>query len=197
MEEKEIWKDVVGFEKKYQVSNLGRVRSKQITYKSMNRTITKQGKIRKGFANANNGYVQYMLYDDNCKYNLRYAHRLVAEAFLPKPKNGETMVCHKDKDKTNNRASNLMWKFRSEQKNKEFGIEVPERYKPIKKKNRFRYIIKQKTLNGFVVAMFNGFEELEKQGFKKTSIMAAAKGKYAHNKDIYKNYKWECEKIKD
>lgn len=36
-------------------------------------------------------------------------HRLVADAFLPAPAPGQTLVAHIDFDKLNNRASNLRW----------------------------------------------------------------------------------------
>jgi hypothetical protein len=98
----EIWKDIVGYEGFYQVSNLGRV-------KSLDRVVqSKEGKLinRKGrniveIVDAN-GYSRISL----CKNGFEKAfkiHRLVANAFL----NGEGQVNHKDGNKQNNHVSNL------------------------------------------------------------------------------------------
>ena len=59
------------------------------------------------------------------------------------------------------------------------------------------WIVKQKLLNNACIAIYNGFEQLEKNGFHKTSILAAAHCKYLSGKkltDIYKGYRWEATK---
>ena len=75
--EKEIWKDVVGYEGIYQVSNLGRVRK-------IKPKILSQGGSR---------YNGVWLTKDN-KTNFCSVHRLVAQAFIPNPESKET-VNHK------------------------------------------------------------------------------------------------------
>ena len=58
-------------------------------------------------------------------------------------------------------------------------------------------IVKQKLLNNACIAIYNGFDQLEKNGFHKTSILAAAHHKYLSGKkltDIYKGYRWEATK---
>ena len=94
--EKEEWRDIKGFERLYQVSNLGNVR----------RIIGKKERIVKQSPN-NQGYLRLTLCKNNVKYSKR-VHRLVAEAFLPNPDNLPE-VNHKDECKTNNRADNLEW----------------------------------------------------------------------------------------
>ena len=92
----EEWKDIVGYEGLYQVSNLGRVKS------------LRKNKIRKPTANSR-GYKQVDLWKSG-KVTHTSIHRLVAFHFLEVPVNYKEMeVNHKDEDKTNNRADNLEW----------------------------------------------------------------------------------------
>jgi hypothetical protein len=43
-----------------------------------------------------------------CRREVKYVHRLVGEYFIPNP-NGFKYLKHKDGDRTNNKASNLIW----------------------------------------------------------------------------------------
>ena len=102
----EIWKDVVGYEGYYQVSDLGRVRSlDRIT--SNGRKI--KGKILSTKVNTPPYYPRVSL-SVNGKMKLVQVHRLVAQAFVynPDPEH-KTQVGHKDESRTNNRADNLEW----------------------------------------------------------------------------------------
>lgn len=69
------------------------------------------GKILKGSINEG-GYKYYRLSKDTQK-KMFYAHRLVAEAFLPN-KNNLPVVNHKDGNKLNNNLDNLEWVTYSE-----------------------------------------------------------------------------------
>lgn len=96
---KEIWKDIEGYEGKYQVSNLGGVRC--LNYR---RTGSTKEKI--GFTNKD-GYIVYQLCTGGiCKIALE--HRLVAQAFIPNP-NNYPCVNHKNEIKNDNRVENLEW----------------------------------------------------------------------------------------
>lgn len=92
----EIWKDIVGFEGLYQVSNLGNVKSLK----------GKEPKILKGHKDTK-GYLQVELRKDN-KRNISCIHRLVAKEFLEKPK-GKDQINHIDGNKLNNNVDNLEW----------------------------------------------------------------------------------------
>ena len=59
-----------------------------------------------------NGYKYYRLSNENEK-KMFYAHRLVAEAYIPNP-NGLPVVNHKDENKLNNNIDNLEWVSYSE-----------------------------------------------------------------------------------
>ena len=93
------WRDIKGYEGKYQVSNLGEIRS--LDYKHTGKTrILKPATDRYGYKTI--GLCK------NGKQKKFFIHRLVAEAFLLNP-NGLLEVNHKDEDKANNIYSNLEW----------------------------------------------------------------------------------------
>ena len=97
----EVFKDVVGYEGLYMVSNLGNIKS---MYKST-RAINKDTRYLK--KKLHNGYEIVNLYK-NKKQNTVSVHRLVAEAFLVNTKN-KKCVNHKDFNKSNNNLDNLEW----------------------------------------------------------------------------------------
>lgn len=109
----EEWKDIEGYSN-YQVSNKGRVRSKQRTIeqyghkKNYKRTIP--GKILKP-RRQNGGYLLVWLSYKGEKKALT-VHRLVATAFIGK--NDKLDVNHKDGNKQNNCVENLEFVTRSE-----------------------------------------------------------------------------------
>lgn len=101
----EEWKNIKGFNGKYQVSNTGKIRSM-----SYNNT----GKIKelKQKINKNTGIYEVCLSKNNKRYFFTVA-KLVAEHFIPnlmqKPE-----VMHKSRDKSDNSIENLEWSYRSE-----------------------------------------------------------------------------------
>lgn len=106
----EIWKDIVGYEGLYQVSNLGRVKvlPKTIHYGWYNNKVVNQEEmIKKNTLRNKSGYYFTTLTKDKVRHFFQI-HRLVAEAFLPNPNNYEC-VNHKDENKTNNNVDNLEW----------------------------------------------------------------------------------------
>ena len=104
----EVWRDVIGREGEYQVSNLGRVRSldRTIVYKN-GRLVHRKGKV---LSQGNSGGYKFVNLGDG---NSKKVHVLVAEAFIGIRPDGLD-VCHNDGDKTNNRLSNLRYGTRSE-----------------------------------------------------------------------------------
>lgn len=102
---KEIWKDVVGYEGLYEVSNLGRVRSldRVLIYKSGKHKPHK-GRIMR-LTLTSKGYPSVDLCKDG-QVKKMLVHRLVAIAFLSNP-NNYNVVNHKDETPSNNFADNL------------------------------------------------------------------------------------------
>ena len=103
----EIWKDIEGYDGKYQVSNLGRVRSVDrialVGGFNHNKTMLYRGKIRKQTLTTA-GYLIVPMH----KYPNISVHRAVAKAFVFGYFEG-AQVNHKDENKQNNRAENLEW----------------------------------------------------------------------------------------
>lgn len=97
--EMEQWANIEGYSR-YQVSDMGRIRSFRYAprYKILSGQIDRDG------------YITYALKSDKNKVGTRFAHVLVAKAFLhnddPEHK---TIVNHKDEDTTNPKLSNLEW----------------------------------------------------------------------------------------
>lgn len=93
--ETEIWKDVIGFEGIYQISNHGRIKS----FKK-----NKKGQILSN-VNKNGDYFSIVLQSGNKMVSTRI-HRLVVEHFIgPIPKGYQ--VHHIDGNKQNNHVDNL------------------------------------------------------------------------------------------
>ena len=96
----EIWKDVVGYEGLYKVSNLGRVKSLQRKGTALNDRILK-------YSFDIDGYRQVILSKDNKRKCVKI-HRLVGLAFLCN-ENNLPCINHKDENKENNSVENLEW----------------------------------------------------------------------------------------
>ncbi len=94
----EIWKDIEGYEGKYQISNLGRI-------KKINKTSLNEEHYLKPYVNQR-GYCTVKLFKTVRKEER--IHRLVAQAFISNPEN-KTEVNHIDGNKQNNTTANLEW----------------------------------------------------------------------------------------
>lgn len=105
---KEIWVSVKGYEEHYEISNLGRVRSKERVVDMKHGGKRKcASKLKTGTPHYKNKYVSVMLKVKQ-KEKRVFIHRLVAEHFIPNPENKAT-VNHKNGNKNDNRACNLEW----------------------------------------------------------------------------------------
>lgn len=104
--EGEVWEDIEGYEGGYKVSNKGRVRSLDRRIDSGNKSQKCVGKIFVGKVNKF-GYLTVTISVNSKKKNLS-VHRLVAQSFIPNPKN-KPQVNHIDGNKLNNNVENLEW----------------------------------------------------------------------------------------
>lgn len=108
----EIWKDILDYENRYQISNLGNIKS--LYY---NNTLMPQLMIATIFKN---GYYRIDLSKNNVS-KLFSVHRLVALAFIPNSDN-KPEVNHKNGIKTDNFVDNLEWTTKSENRLHAFKI---------------------------------------------------------------------------
>lgn len=148
----EEFRDVVGFEDLYEVSNEGRVRNK-ITGR-----ILKPNKIHKG-------YLQVSLCKDG-ERKPALVHRLVAQAFISNP-NHYPQVNHIDENKTNNCVDNLEWCIN------QYNI----RYSAYKKNKP----VNQYSLDGIYIATYKSIKEAsEKTGIDNGDISNCCLGRPHH-----------------
>ena len=108
----EIWKDVVGYEGLYQVSNLGRIKSLE-RVKSFGRIY--QEKIMSPGKNGT-GYLYVVLYKDR-KHKTFRLHRLILKTFNPVDGMEHLDANHIDENKENCRLDNLCWMSRKQNLN--------------------------------------------------------------------------------
>lgn len=105
----EQWKDIPDYENEYEISDRGRIRSKDKIIKSSSRNggyRMRSSRILK-LNQKKNGYWNACLCKDGV-IKTHLVHRLVAKTFLEKPK-GMDFINHKNLNKSDNRVENLEW----------------------------------------------------------------------------------------
>lgn len=116
---KEIWKDIKGFENKYQISNTGLI-------KSLNYNNTKKERILKPKINKQ-GYLEivFSLNNKKCYFTVS---RLVIETYTDFKLNRNDIIIYKDDDKTNCSLDNIC--IISRGKRQELTYDLEHRYRP-------------------------------------------------------------------
>ena len=192
----EEWRDIKGYEGRYQISSQGRIKSLDIyTIDTIGRRQLHRGKFLKSHYDKD-GYEKITLYDGKF-YSI---HRLVAETFIPNP-NNYPIINHKDENKHNNMVwvnedgsidydkSNLEWctyKY-----NANYGTAIDRRkanmdYAEAAKKRHKRII--QNTLNDVYIKEWNSIKEASYYlNLDKGSICKCLKGKVK----TCGGYKWK------
>lgn len=168
---KEIWKDAVGFEGRYEVSNLGRVRSHVCSF---NGREPKEPKIKVLRDADNKGYRRVLLISKEGKRCCITVHRLVAAAFLGDCTNME--INHIDCDKTNNRVDNLEICTQSQN--------TIHAYKHglMKPCNNGLWKKIELLKDGIVIGVFASIRLMcREKGLDRKSVLKAIKGEYKHH----------------
>jgi hypothetical protein len=109
----EEWRDILGYENRYQISNLGRIKSLHRFVNSGNKLKPIKEIILLQTLNER-GYLRISLRKEGIKKALQFSvHRALAIAFIPNPLNLPE-VNHKKGNKQDNRFFMLEWNTRSE-----------------------------------------------------------------------------------
>lgn len=174
----EEWKDIIGYEGLYKISNKGRVWS--CTY---NRTLKP--------STEKSGYKKIVLSKEG-KLKTYRIHRLVALAFLKPVKNKE-IVNHIDENKSNNYFLNLEWCTYKENMN--HGTCIKRILKTKSGKNYDGYKKISEKLSVPVIGInvktgekieFKSMTEARTKGFNNGHISACVNG----IRQTHKGYKW-------
>lgn len=182
MTESEIWKDVVGYEGLYEVSNKGNVYSVE-RMDALGRE--RGGRVLKPKYN-NRGYLMVSLYK-NGELKNRTVHRIVAEAFIPNPK-GFLEINHKDENKSNNEFSNLEWCTR--EYNNNYGTLIERISKRVRAVN----------IKTGAAITFNSTQEAGRKGYNCGAVSMACRGLYntidgklGGDGHTYRGHRWSYE----
>ena len=172
---KEEWKDVKGYEGRYQISNYGNVAS--INY---NHTNTR--KILKSTITTH-GYYCVDLYA-NKKHHWTHVHRLVAKEFVKNPNPDKYYVVnHKDENKKNNVWTNLEWC--TMEHNTNWGTRNERASKALSR------TVFQFDDDGVLINTWESFSKASKEtGIAQSSITRCCQGKLKHaGKFVWKYHK--------
>ena len=166
----EEWRDVAGFEGRYQVSNLGRVKS----------FMKRNAHLLHLNYDSRTGYYYVSLVMKNGEHKNMSIHSLVATAFIPNPENKPT-IDHLDRNRKNNRVYNLRWATYHEQ------VETQKRHGTFKLKAdngaNFREILTDdevrqiREMYKFGVKGYGATAIGQMFGVSKTTILRLVKGK--------------------
>jgi len=184
----EIWKDIKGYEGKYQVSNFGRVKSVErfrVGNKGAKTLVPERIRIQ---SVKSNGYNEVTLWSNAKNINAK-VHRLVAVAFIDNSDNKPT-VNHKNGIKTDNRVENLEWATRSE--NSQHSWDNWMQRSVLLGKNGGLHpasiaVIKMDSNNNELRKYNSVIEASLDVGCSSTHICSCCKGKY----ETAKGYKWK------
>lgn len=180
--EGEEWRDVVCYEELYAVSSYGRICSKSKMLPNRNGVRMTNPRLLSP-AKTKEGYLKVII----CKSRTRkymLVHRIVAEAFLENLDNNP-MIDHIDRDKQNNKASNLRWCTATGNMNNPLTVEHCRKLNTGREhKDKYKPIVAIK--DGVVVKQYESIKSAVLEGFKSSGIINVCAGR----DKSYRGYKW-------
>lgn len=154
--EKEIWKDISGYEGLYQVSNLGNVRMLEHYTPYVKGTVMKIP-ARNLYIGWSNGYRTVWLCK-NKERKLKKIHRLIAEAFIPNPEN-KPCIDHINTIRHDNRIENLRWCTYKENGNNEITKKNLSNSQKGKPKKSLQKTVVKLSKNGYFIKEYSSMSD--------------------------------------
>lgn len=172
----EIWKDIKGYEGRYQISNLGNVKSlsRKTEFSDGKPPRYEKEKLLTP-AKHHKGYVKAQLRKNN-NTKAFFIHRLVAQAFIPNPE-GKATVNHKDGNKVNNTVVNLEWLSNQENMKHAYATGIRDNSKVNEMRKR---PVAQYSKDGQLVRTYESVKEAVELNptFRQGGISSCALGNY-------------------
>ena len=186
----EIWRDIPGFEGKYQASTMGNIRSvSRYVVDRLGYRFIKGRELK--ICVAKTGYNHY--YQSRVALgfgNTKIVSRLIASTFIPNPKNLPE-VNHKDENPQNNQVTNLEWC--DGPYNKNYGTRNERIGEKLKNHKSTSIPVVQLTLDGVEIKHWPSIKEIERVlGFNNTAIGRCCRG----GRPTAYGYKWKFLKQK-
>lgn len=172
----ESWKDIVGYEGLYKISDHGRVWG------------CRKNELIKNNDNGN-GYLRISLHK-NGKTKSEYIHRLVAKHFIPLELN-KNIINHIDENTKNNKVDNLEWCNHKE--NIEHGNAINKSVTTRKNSEAWKKSVDKKctavigvNINNKETIRFKSVAEAGRNGFLREKVSLCINGKL----DKHRGYQW-------
>lgn len=184
----EIWKDIDGYNGKYQISNKGEVRSF---------TRWKKGGLLKGGICGNPGPYRFVSLVGEGRKDVKYfyIHRLVAKYFVDNP-NGDKEVNHIDGNTLNNCSENLEWCCHLRNMHHAFEIRKISHEFERGSKHKNSKAVYQKNKDGKIIRMWESVNQIQRE----TNYLASNIFCCCNHRKSYKTaygYVWEYVNEKD
>ena len=183
----EVWKDIPGYEGRYQVSSIGRIKSLPRYVNNHTGKILIKEKILAQRPDKK-GYMRIDLNDSKGKKHFYGVHRLVMMAFAPNPLN-KPQVNHIDGNKSNNNLENLEWCTNGE--NQKHAYKNGLNKVTGKAGRPKRSVAKIDIKSGMVIATYPSISEAARQNNISSPTNINMCCKHSYGRKTISGFRWE------